>query len=265
MLKLSKNNAGFTLMEIVIAAGLLGFLAIGFLKFQQNQMKSTKTSINKVEINNFFQAMRGYLAKPGTCKKTFESLGSIDNELVLNEILRVDGEVKYAVGDKINGTNYKLSSLSLTDIFINRKEGEEFHRGEALLNIELSRYNNTSYGGKSIKKTVEIDMYVDNSNYMYDCGVLGGIYIPIALSSNSDKDSEESEVANDDSIATKDSLDETFEESVKEASLKTGVNISQDKIKKVIESNPQLIKAMESIKTIRESNKKLEAVINESN
>lgn len=259
MLKLTKNNAGFTLMEIVIAAGLLGFLAIGFLKFQQNQMKSTKTSINKAELNNYFQAMKAYLAKPGSCKKTFEELGEMRDGLVVESILRADGSEKYVVGDKVKGTNYKLASLTTSDVFINKENSKAPFRGEAILNIELSRYNETSYGMKSLKKSLEIDMYIDEDGKVHDCGVLGGIYIPLITSSANDDVAQKNEY----DVAQKNEYDEAFERSIKQASQKTGQDISQEDIRKAIDSNPEIQQAMESMKKLQQANERLEALMNE--
>ncbi|MEH0862028.1 type II secretion system protein [Halobacteriovorax sp. DPLXC-1] len=276
MLKFTKNENGFTLMEIVIAAGLLGFLALAFMKYQQNQIKSTKTNINKTELNNYFQGMKAYMGKPGTCKRTFEKLGRLENRLIVEKILRPDGEAKYSLEEKVAGTNYILSSMYISDLFVNKIEDRELHRGEAVLNVELTRINNASYGAKKLNKSFEIDMYVDNENKISDCGVLGGLYLPLgpsvisntqATNESQDDSSSESVSSADDSssesLSSKDDMDKVFQRSIQEASQKTGQQISQEDIKKAVQDSPELQKAMESLKVLQESNKKMEALMNE--
>lgn len=260
MKKLINNESGFTLLEITIAAGLLGFLAMAFLKYQQNQMKSTKTNINKTEINNYIQGMKAYMGKPGICKKSLQELGTLKNEQAVSKILRPDGEVKYAVNEKVTGTNYNVSAMYISDVFINKVKDQTLHRGEAAFNIELTRMDNRSFGGKVLKKSFDIDMYVDNSGAISDCSVLGGLYLPLGPSTQSGGTDETSEASTE---SENTDLNKTFERTVKEASQKTGQHISQEDIKKAVKSNPQLQQAMESLKVLQESNKKMEELMNE--
>ncbi|WP_419172735.1 type II secretion system protein [Halobacteriovorax sp.] len=265
MLKFTKNENGFTLMEIVIAAGLLGFLALAFMKYQQNQIKSTKTNINKTELNNYFQGMKAYMGKPGTCKRTLEKLGRLENRLIVEKILRPDGEAKYSLEEKVAGTNYILSSMYISDLFVNKIEDRELHRGEAVLNVELTRINNASYGAKKLNKSFEIDMYVDNEDKISDCGVLGGLYLPLGPSviSNTEATNKSQDDSSSESLSSKDDMDKVFQRSIQEASQKTGQQISQEDIKKAVQDSPELQKAMESLKVLQESNKKMEALMNE--
>ncbi|WP_412463417.1 prepilin-type N-terminal cleavage/methylation domain-containing protein [Halobacteriovorax sp. RT-2-6] len=279
MHKITKNNSGFTLLEIVMAAGLLAIIALGFARFMKTQMKSTKTAINQTELNNYANAIKAYMAKPGICKRSLGKLGVIENDLILEEIVRADGKAKYTIGDKVNGTNFVLSSMYISNFYVNKVEGQDFHRAELKLNLELNRMNNNAYGGKTIIKRFEVDLFVNDSNRVEDCGVLGGIYLPkipfmstssssstAETSSGSDSNPSESEssqesVNND--LSKKTDYDKVFEESINEAAQKTGQSLSQEDISKAVKNNPELQKAMESLKSLQENTKKMEALLNE--
>ncbi|EPZ50115.1 hypothetical protein M902_0450 [Bacteriovorax sp. BAL6_X] len=284
MHRLTKNNSGFTLLEIVMAAGLLAVIALGFARFMKTQMKSTKTAINQTELNNYASAIKAYMGKPGTCKRSLAKLGKLENDLILDEIVRADGKAKYTIGDKINSTNFILSSMYITNFYVNKVEGQDFHRAELKLNLELSRMNDNAYGGKTIIKRFEVDLFVNDSNRVEDCGVLGGLYLPkipfmntsssssetassnSTSGSNSDSSKETSSAEQEsvkNELSTKSDYNKAFEASVNEAAQKTGQSITQEDINKAVDNNPELKKAMESLKSLQESTKKMEELLNE--
>ncbi|MFG1482858.1 type II secretion system protein [Halobacteriovorax sp. HFRX-2_2] len=281
MHKLTKNNSGFTLLEIVMAAGLLAIIALGFARFMKTQMKSTKTAINQTELNNYANAIKAYMGKPGTCKRSLAKLGKLENDLILDEIVRPDGKAKYTIGDKISSTSFVLSSMYITNFYVNKVEGQDFHRAELKLNLELSRMSDNAYGGKTIIKRFEVDLFVNDSNRVEDCGVLGGLYLPkipfmntsssssetassnSTSGSNNDGSKETSSESVNNELSTKSDYNKAFEDSVNEAAQKTGQAISQEDINKAVDNNPELKKAMESLKSLQESTKKMEALLNE--
>ncbi|MFG1485828.1 type II secretion system protein [Halobacteriovorax sp. RZ-1] len=281
MHKLTKNNSGFTLLEIVMAAGLLAIIALGFARFMKTQMKSTKTAINQTELNNYANAIKAYMGKPGTCKRSLAKLGKLENDLILDEIVRPDGKAKYTIGDKISSTSFVLSSMYITNFYVNKVEGQDFHRAELKLNLELSRMSDNAYGGKTIIKRFEVDLFVNDSNRVEDCGVLGGLYLPkipfmntsssssetassnSTSGSNNDGSKETSSESVNNELSTKSDYNKAFEDSINEAAQKTGQAISQEDINKAVDNNPELKKAMESLKSLQESTKKMEALLNE--
>ncbi|MFG1493677.1 prepilin-type N-terminal cleavage/methylation domain-containing protein [Halobacteriovorax sp. ZH4_bin.1] len=284
MHKFTKNNSGFTLLEIVMAAGLLAIIALGFARFMKTQMKSTKTAINQTELNNYANAIKAYMGKPGICKRSLGKLGKLENDLILDEIVRPDGKAKYTIGDKVNGTNFVLSSMYITNFYVNKVEGQDFHRAELKLNLELSRMNDNAYGGKTIIKRFEVDLFVNDSNRVEDCGVLGGLYLPKIPFMNTSSSSSETAKSNSASgpnnegttdagtskqesanneLSTKSDYNKAFEDSVNEAAQKTGQAISQEDINKAVDNNPELKKAMESLKSLQESTKRMEKLLNE--
>lgn len=281
MHKLTKNNSGFTLLEIVMAAGLLAIIALGFARFMKTQMKSTKTAINQTELNNYANAIKAYMGKPGTCKRSLAKLGKLENDLILDEIVRPDGKAKYTIGDKVSSTSFVLSSMYITNFYVNKVEGQDFHRAELKLNLELSRMSDNAYGGKTIIKRFEVDLFVNDSNRVEDCGVLGGLYLPKIPFMNTSSSSSETASSNSTSgsnnegsketssesvnneLSTKSDYNKAFEDSINEAAQKTGQAISQEDINKAVDNNPELKKAMESLKSLQESTKKMEALLNE--
>ncbi len=250
MKKLLKNNAGFSLLEVTIAAGLLAVVALGFMKFQQTQMKSTKSVINQAEVNNFYQAFKAYLGKPGICKSSLQDYGNLSDGLEIESIKRPDGKVKYKIGQKIAGTNFALVSIKVADLYLDKKDGAQEYRGEASVILEMQMYNNNAYGGKKHTKKIELDIIVEPNGSLVDCGVLGGLYLPLS--------SIEKVEGSDIGLGDSSDLDKAFEENIKKASQKTGQDIDQSDIKKAIENSPELKEAMKSLKLIQEQTKAME-------
>lgn len=66
-----KNNQGFSLVETMVAAGMLGLLAMAGVKLMQNQNQAMKTIETKSEYNGIMNDIRTILADSNSCRTTF--------------------------------------------------------------------------------------------------------------------------------------------------------------------------------------------------
>lgn len=65
-----KNNQGFSLVETMVAAGMLGLLAMAGVKLMQNQNQAMKTIEVKSEYNGLMNDIRTILADSNSCRTT---------------------------------------------------------------------------------------------------------------------------------------------------------------------------------------------------
>ncbi len=250
---MKNKSTGFSLVEVMIAIALMGAAAVYFMKFQQNQMRSQKTVVNSAALSEYMTSVKGYLTKPGVCQKSFGEL-SLKEDEELEGIVRPDGELKYAVGDKLGSSSFKLESMSFKDIFIGEvPDGETTARAEAQLELVFKKSGKGSYGNKTIKKIFELDIQVNDSNVILDCAPLGHLSLP---SSSSSSDSESGELGSDE-------LDKAFDSSIQSAMKATGKKVDQQDINTAIKNNPQLQEAMKSMNNLKELNKKMEEALNQ--
>ncbi|EQC47532.1 prepilin-type N-terminal cleavage/methylation domain-containing protein [Bacteriovorax sp. Seq25_V] len=250
------NNKGFSLAEIVIAMGLMGVAALGYMKFQQNQMKGQKTIQNRAFIDDFTYEFKGYLSRPGICNKSFEDT-SMTNGTTIDGIKRPDGVYKYKVGEKLPGSSYMISSLVLEDVYIDKTETQiEIYRGEGSLKVTFEKLDKASYGGNTLTKNIELDFTVNRLDKMQECAPIGKLVLPTSMLNREDKD----ETKKEDSL--KADMNTAFEESANEMMKKTGTKIDQGDINKAIQENPDLMKAMESLKSLQKTNENIEKLLN---
>jgi prepilin-type N-terminal cleavage/methylation domain-containing protein len=248
-----KNKNGFSLVEVMIAIGLLGAGAVFFMKFQQKQMKSQKTVMNTAAITEYMASIKGYMTKPGVCQNSFKDI-QLHEEEELEGIKRSDGKLKFKVGDRLTGSTFVLKEMRFGDIFIEEKaEGDTYARAEAMLVLTFEKTKQgTSYGNKVMRKSFEIDVQVDDSDNIYDCAPLGHLSIPNSGTSGSNS-----------ALTTNNELDKAFNDSVQEAMKISGKEIDQEKINNAAKNNPAFKGALDSINQLKELNKKMEEALNE--
>lgn len=71
-----KNNQGFSLVEVMVAAGMLGLLAMAGVKLMQNQNQAMKTIETKSEYNGIMNDIRTILADSNSCRTTLGGLNA---------------------------------------------------------------------------------------------------------------------------------------------------------------------------------------------
>lgn len=66
-----KNKHGFAIVEVLVAAALLGGVALAISKLTQDQLKSTKTVETRFEYNSILNDIREILGDRASCTATF--------------------------------------------------------------------------------------------------------------------------------------------------------------------------------------------------
>lgn len=68
---MTRNNRGFAIVEVLVAAALLGGIALAISKLTQDQLKSTKTVETRFEYNAILNDIREILGSRESCRATF--------------------------------------------------------------------------------------------------------------------------------------------------------------------------------------------------
>lgn len=84
----SKN--GFSLVEIMVAAGLLGIVSLGVVNLMKDTEKVKKSSASSSEVDQLVVRMNILLSDPKVCKSTFFNLNPIGAGVPVNTIILKD-------------------------------------------------------------------------------------------------------------------------------------------------------------------------------
>lgn len=230
-----RNESGMSLVQVLIAAGLMGLLAVFMMRMQENQIKGQNTVATKAEVTEFVQKLNSYLSTPGYCEKNLGSKDlSPDSEFSLNKILTPNDVVLYEVGKKYGNRHFILESIQKEKFFY---DTDEKNSGILKLVVELKK-TKKSYGNSTIKKVIELIVQLDSEGHVSGCGAAStvgvggqtGIDIETVSKVVTGKDNGETKVE----------------------------SVQIDKVKKVIEGNPALQELQKSIKNLKDSNKRME-------
>jgi Tfp pilus assembly major pilin PilA len=161
------NQKGFSLANVMVAAGILGLMAVGMMKMNENSMKSAKTHETKFEIVNIVGEITGILSTPEACLESFEDMKA-DNNLV-DEIKDHKGRVRFKKGQKVGSVTIESMRLSDSDSSVTVTANDT---GDTMLEIVFAR-GKLVYGGESLLKKVKIWVDVDGGKKIKACQSMG--------------------------------------------------------------------------------------------
>ncbi|MBT3983985.1 MAG: hypothetical protein HOE90_21700 [Bacteriovoracaceae bacterium] len=72
--KILRNQAGFGLIQVLMAAGLLGMIALGTMQMTKNMSRQASTNQSYMETHHVTNTMRNWLAKDEKCKEAFKPI-----------------------------------------------------------------------------------------------------------------------------------------------------------------------------------------------
>jgi prepilin-type N-terminal cleavage/methylation domain-containing protein len=169
-----KNDKGFSLIEILIAIGILCGLSVWMMQIFAQQTKNEKSTSTNLDIDSMGNEMRNILADGLSCEKTFK--GKMPTTAgAANEIYKVlsDGtaQKRYSVGEKkVGNTGVAISSLDLKqdDIYF-VPAGKPV--GETVLHISYDR--GRMINGAKIKDfKIPLSITVDDTGKIDSCHAL---------------------------------------------------------------------------------------------
>jgi prepilin-type N-terminal cleavage/methylation domain-containing protein len=76
--RITNSQKGFTLLEVMVAMGIMGVAAVGGMRLMNNQMKSAKTVETRFEYGTIVNEIREILGDRNSCRATFNGR-NIDN------------------------------------------------------------------------------------------------------------------------------------------------------------------------------------------
>jgi prepilin-type N-terminal cleavage/methylation domain-containing protein len=168
------KQSGFSLMEIMIAAALMGGLALAVAKLMQDQSKAVKTIESRSEYNAVITDIRNILALVDSCNATMGGQPA-SGASIANIDYRPDPSqpavVRYVANQLYGNGNVRIQSFRIGEFV--RTGTTSF--GMAQLAIAFI-FNDNTGGTKNITRKVQVNVEtVDNtSTVIENCYSTGG-------------------------------------------------------------------------------------------
>lgn len=175
-----KNNHGFTLIEVIVAAGLLSALTFGVISQMQTMSKGQVTAETKMEELEIRRMVSSGLTDKLACQRTLVGKNIGD---AITDINNAAGQSVYKVGEAYGNNTLKLASITTEDT------GETFSDGTRSVNllITFEKMKKTSLNLKTTKINMRVkapsaaglisECFADNDQVLQDsCVAAGGTW-----------------------------------------------------------------------------------------
>ena len=147
-----RNNLGFSIVSVLIAAGMLGGLSLFLAEMAKRQVVTERKGATGVELNALHQRIISVLYDGDACLKTFGEGSSLHNGRVLTELKNKQGTTVIKSGQDI-GRLLQVEKMEIQGVGAGRTK-------EAKLEVSIKKLGGANKGMKTVKKfdlTVEMD------------------------------------------------------------------------------------------------------------
>ena len=135
--KMKNSNKGFTLVEILIAAGLMAGLSLVMMNIFKQQNFTQKKTESSFELSSLQQGINQTLLNEIACVQTFAPLGDIRSAATLSTIRSGTGTPVYQANSTYNKL-IKITSIDILNVVINPNPVPAGTRGTGDLEINVN-------------------------------------------------------------------------------------------------------------------------------
>jgi type II secretory pathway pseudopilin PulG len=163
MFKFLKSQAGFSMVQVMLAAAMMGGLALVLSKMGQNQSQMQRKAIEDQDLNEITNRIQRHLLNDDACRNTFVAANVVLNTTgsiaPINEIRSKDNNLVFQIGTEASPT-YKVSSITV----------ERLPDQQLDLAVTLSKkIVGKSFGASEITKHFQLGASFDLSNKITKC------------------------------------------------------------------------------------------------
>lgn len=162
------SQKGFSLIEILVAFGLMGTLSVAFLNMTQSQSIMQKKAETDLELNSIVNTISQNLLIQEACNQSLGVGSVIVNNLSLDNIKNRSGSVIFDKVQNYGGNLIKLNSIKVAQLNLGSSTSSGKY-GDFKLNIEFERISKIVRGAKKIIKSFPISVKLDSTNKLINC------------------------------------------------------------------------------------------------
>jgi type II secretory pathway pseudopilin PulG len=147
--QLLKSQKGFSIVQVLIAAGMMGGLALVLTKLSENQMQVQKGATEATEINEITSRLQRYFLDSDACKNSLAGK-TINNNSKIN-LSELKDRYNKSFIYSTSGKNQITPNLLVKKI--------EANRADNVIKVEVTfeKVSKKGFGGKEIKKSFDLD------------------------------------------------------------------------------------------------------------
>lgn len=147
-----RKQSGVSLVELMVAAGLIGFLSLAIATLSRNANKSVKKAEDDASLTQFMQQLRGRLSRSDVCMRVFRFNTNVSSDQNITTLTFPIVNDTVLPSSWVDETPPFLSSLPapnnrvggytefiLKSMWLERYKTPPATRGECVLNLEIER------------------------------------------------------------------------------------------------------------------------------
>ena len=161
---MSKGNKGFSIMGAMVAAGMMGGLALLLAQLTKEQVATQKKAETGVEIVSISQRILRVLYDGSACLNTLGTGTPIATGTIpVNSIQDKNNRALFTVGQTYRNRLVKIASINL------KVADASGGQAEAVLQVEMSRESSAFSGQKLVTKSFPLTLELDTSDNLTAC------------------------------------------------------------------------------------------------
>jgi prepilin-type N-terminal cleavage/methylation domain-containing protein len=168
------DSKGMTLVELMVVAGVLGVLMVGFMQFMTFQQRSIKTAELKGDVATVRNMLAGWIENAAICNATFAGLSNRNSQTIA-QLLRAPGDVILNLDFRFPATNWKVQAMDLlssteataVSSTFNGAIEKESGVGDALIKVTLRQMRAGSQNVTVTNANVDRGNYAEYEKVLY--------------------------------------------------------------------------------------------------
>jgi type II secretory pathway pseudopilin PulG len=160
MKTLIKNQNGFSLLQVIVAAGLMSMLSLALMNTMESAQKNVHHAEDKAELLNFVYRMNTNFLDETACNNTFGGLSVSKGETIdIDTIKSKNNSILAALDQVIPGRGYLIQ-----DMYLNRTANDE-----SMLTMVFEKQSKRSFGVMSLTRDFPLNINYDDVNMITSC------------------------------------------------------------------------------------------------
>lgn len=160
------DSKGFSLVEVLIAAGMLGVISLGVMKISENQTEVQKKAEVNFEINSISNVISQNLLNGDACGYTLGVGNSIGSGTIIPEIKSRNNTVLFNLTTPYGNNQVKINSMILNNL-VTSGTGPKY--GDVSLQVTFEKTSKVIHGNKIVIKSFPLKLELDASNNLIKC------------------------------------------------------------------------------------------------
>ncbi len=163
-----KNNKGFSLVEVLIASGILGAMGLYLASFSKQAITMEKKSETSFEINSISSLITQSLLNKDSCLYTLGDGSVITNGKKISVIKNRKGDDIFNTSTKYGNNSVSINDIEVVDVNASGAPGENKY-GEIKLQVTFLRTSKLIQGSKTTRRSFPVSVELDASNKLVSC------------------------------------------------------------------------------------------------